>query len=126
MHFVLDMSSRTRYVLCTSFHFALRTAFLREEGGPHSGGRSTRNLKTHSPSVATRQYLAAARSHFGSNSPRELFTTKIPLRYLPDGALLSFLTKQSHSELKNPSSLFFRTGYCVARENQIAFSHLEP
>ena len=71
MHFVLDMSLRTRYVLRTSFHSALHIAFLRDEGGPHSGGRSTRNLKTHSP------------------SPDSVRSS------LPDGALLSFLVPSS-------------------------------
>ena len=37
---------------------------------------------THPPSKMV-PLLAAARARFGSNSPRELFTTKTPLRYLP-------------------------------------------
>ena len=40
--------------------------------------------------------------------------------------IASILAKQSHYALKNLSLLFLRTGYCVACENQIAFSHLEP
>ena len=51
-----------------------------------------------------RPLLAAARAHFGSNSPRELFTTKLPLRYLKENAY-SFRIPNSAFRIPNSSFL---------------------